>query len=65
MNTILAVLVSACYGGIGHQTRILHTMIVGIAPSADFWIGRPFLSPATKNGAYGDNCWVMFMLDSG
>ena len=42
----------------GDQTRTLYA-IVGIAPSADFLIGRPFPSPATKKGAFGDDCWVM------
>ena len=55
---ILAVLVSTYRGGIADQTRTLYT-IVGIAPSADFWMGRPFPPPATKNGAFGDDCWVM------
>ena len=45
-------------GGIADQMRTLYA-IVGIAPSADFWMGRPFPSLATKNGAFGDDCWVM------
>ena len=44
--------------GIADQTRTLYA-IVGIVPSADFWMGRSFPSPATKNGAFGDDCWVM------
>ena len=45
-------------GGIADQTRTLYA-IVGINPSADFWIGRPFPSPVTKNGVFGDDCWVV------
>ena len=52
LSLAVAVLVSAYHGGIADQTRIFYA-IVGIAPSADFWMGRPFLSPATKNGAFG------------
>ena len=55
-NTILAVLISAYRGGIADQTRTSYA-IVGIAPSADSWMGRPFLSPATKNGAFGK--WLL------
>ena len=55
MNTVL---ISACCGGIGDQTRTLHS-IVGIAPSADFWMGQPFPSPAMRNGTFGDGCWIM------
>ena len=45
-------------GGIADQTRTSYA-IVGINPSADFWIGRPFPSPVTKNGVFGDDCWVV------
>ena len=54
---ILAVLVSAYHGGIANQMRTLYAT-VRIAPSVHFWIGRPFPSPATKNGVFGDDCWV-------
>ena len=57
-NTIFAVLVSAYHGGRVNQTRTLYA-IVGIAPPAEFWMGRPFPSPATKKGTFGDDCWVM------
>ena len=46
------------HGGIAIQMRPLYA-VVGIAPSENFWMGRPLQSPVTKNGAFVDDCWVM------